>query len=120
MAIIVGTSIYADAVAVEPTVTTLEGADTLSYLGKKKKQLLEVANATGGSLTITLLGDAASAFSVPGYGEVDPTAGYQFTVADGETFSVLLSGVDKFINDADGSISVTGGTGATAVLYNIA
>lgn len=120
MATITATSITANAESVTPTVTTLEGTDELTYTGKTKRQLLVVTNATGGSLDIVLLGDAAAAFDIQGYGEVDPTAGYTLTVADGTTESIMLSGIDKLASDDDGVISVTGGTGATAVLYNVA
>lgn len=116
MATIVSTSVKADALKVEPTTTTLDGTDTLTYLGKHSRQLLVLHNATGGALNILIDGDESAAFNSPGYGQVDPTSGFPIAVADGETQTILLSGIDKFLA---GTIAITGGTGATAELYDI-
>ena len=120
MATIVATPISANAVSTLATETILEGTDVLLYTGKTKCQILEITNDTGDALTLNLVGDASASFSVQGYGEVDPTSGYDMAVADGEVRSVILSGLDKFLTDADGSIAITGGTGAVAKLYEIA
>ena len=120
MATITATNVTASGAGVTVTSTTLDGTDDLVYTGKTKKQLLVLNNDTGGDLNVLLVGDAAAAFTVQGYGEVDPSAGVTIPVVDATTVSVILSGVDKYLTDADGSIAVTGGTGIVAELYNIA
>lgn len=119
MATITATSATANGSGVTVSSTLLDGTDDLVYSGKTKKQLLVLNNDTGGDLNVLLVGDAATAFTVQGYGEVDPSAGVTIPVLDGTTVALVLSGVDKYLTDADGSISLTGGTGATAELYNI-
>jgi len=119
MADITATVATADGSAVAITSTTLTASDTLTYKGQTGKQLLILTNGTGSSVDVTLLGDAVSAFTVVGYGEVDPTAGKVVTVADGTTVVVVLAGLDKYLTDADKIISVTGGTDVVAQLINL-
>jgi hypothetical protein len=100
--------------AVTATVNTLGASDTFTF-DDSKDQLLVLRNGTGGALTPTLTGADAEAFGVAGYGSIDPTSGYSAgSIAAGATKTIRLNSIKKYLT---GVVTVTGGTGISATLY---
>ena len=98
------------------TVTTLDGAtDTLVY-NQGGDPILELHNPTGGGLTPTIIGDAAVSQPCPGVGDIDTSLGYKFAaaIAAGTTVTIKLDSIRAYLR---GNISITGGTGLEAILY---
>lgn len=96
------------------TKTTLTASDTLVYK-PNTSQILELANSSGGSLTLNLKGSQATTFNVDGYGTVSVAAGKNIVVADGATVAVNLDTIVKYLTGT--SVLATGAAGLTAVLY---
>lgn len=91
----------------------LGASDTFTYVqGVNSKLILQ--NPTAGSLTITIDGASGTTVDVPGTGTTfSVAAGLAVTVAAGTTKVVRLDTIPSYLQ---GIISVTGGTGAVAIL----
>lgn len=99
------------------TRTTLSASDTLAYVKGTNMQMY-LANNTGGSLTATLVGDAAAAtYVVPGTGGAllspAPSAGKAIVVAANGSVEISLDDLSLYLQ---GNITVTGGTGLIATV----
>ncbi len=96
------------------TTTTLGASDTLTYLDGTK-QLLVLANPTGGNITVTIDGDGGTTITPPGFGgTVSVSSGKSITVNAGTTKAVRLDTISAFLQ---GTVAVTGGSGLVASLY---
>lgn len=114
MAVIVQTAL---AGIVELVRTTLSASDTLTYV-PNSGQVLEVANNSGGSLTVVIKGSAPSAtFPIPGSGGsvVDLSAGKSVVIGVNKTFRVALDSISSYLTGTN-VVTVTGGTAAIATL----
>lgn len=99
------------------TRSTLTAADTLAYVKGQNMQMY-LANNTAGSLTATLIGDAAPAsYVVPGTGGAllspAPSAGKAIVVPAASSVEIALDDLSLYLQ---GNISVTGGTGLIATV----
>lgn len=97
----------------EQTPTTLGASDTFTYV---PGSYLYIANVTAGTIQPTIDGDGApSALEVPGAGTKDLSAGYQWatTVAIGDHTVIPLDTIKEYLA---GTIAVTGGDGAEAII----
>jgi hypothetical protein len=82
-------------------------ADTL-IVKEGGKQRLVVTNNTGVSALVTLLGDTATTVPCAGLGDpVDVSAGYQFTVADQEVFTLSLASISAYLPDSENEPDLT-------------
>lgn len=103
---------------VSVTEVTLDGTagDVLTY-NANGNAILTLRNATAGALTPIIDGDGGSTLSVPnpGLGIVDVSAGYAVgSIPAGEVRAVRLDSIKAFLS---GVITITGGTGLVATLY---
>lgn len=118
MAVIAQTNgaISADA-AVALTRTTLTASDTLTFV-RGAGQVLVLTNPTASVITVTLTGTAPFTLRPDGFGGAVSTAGGKAVAvaANGSTL-VVLDDIWAFL-DGTGAVTVTGGTGAFAVLYS--
>lgn len=97
------------------TETTLTADDTIPY-DAKKRQLLELRNPTGGSLTVTIDGDGGTTLAVPGLGApVSVTGGYSIAVPAGQSRAVVMSTVAAYCK---GVVHLLGAAGLAAKLLN--
>ena len=97
------------------TETTLTASDTFTYEAGTG-QILIIRNDTGGAITVTIDGDGGSTVAVPGIGDVDVSSGYSTgSIADGNLVAIPLDTIKRYLT---GTIAVTGGSGAEAVLLN--
>lgn len=94
---------------------TLTASDTLT-VKPGKLQLLMLRNGTAGALTVVIDGDGGTSVTVPGIGSVAVSGGYSIALAAGESKAVILSSISAF---TQGTVAVTGGTGASAQLIEI-
>lgn len=98
------------------TESTLTASDTIT-VAPGKCQLLALRNPTAGSLTVAIKGADVTTASIPGYGgAVSLAAGYQITLAANEQKAVILSTISLYLQ---GVVSITGGTGIKAQLFDI-
>lgn len=96
--------------------TTLSASDTITF-SAGKKQLLVLRNPTGGSLTLKIDGDGASAaYQVPGAGSIDLTGGYDIAVGAGLSRAVVLSTISGY---CAGVVTLTGASGMIAQLFDL-
>lgn len=100
------------------TVNALSASDTLAY-DSSKSQMLELRNTTASPVVVTIDGSAApAALAVPGTGgtTLDLTAGKAVTVPGviGATTMVPLNSLSNYLQ---GTITLTGGVGVTAIVY---
>ncbi len=96
--------------------STLSSSDTIT-INEAKKQLLVLRNPTGGSLTLKIDGDGASAtYAVPGAGTIDLTGGYDIAVGAGLSRAVMLNTIKGY---TVGTVTLTGASGMIAQLFNI-
>lgn len=96
------------------TTTTLGASDTLTY-SSGTKQMLELHNTTGGSLTVTITGSTATTISPPGYGgTISVASGLAIVLAAGVAKIVNLDTISAFLS---GTITLTGAATLTARLY---
>lgn len=106
-----------NAVSTSQTVTLAKldlstGPHTLEFTGKG--QFLTILNGeSSASLVVTLDGQNVGNVDVPGQGEVDNSAGKQFTVAAGASLAINLYAFRNFLGNAGNTVDVTI-TGATA------
>ncbi len=101
----------------ELTRTVLGASDTLTYVANSS-QILNLANGSGGSLTVAIKGSAPSAtYPVAGSGgtTVDLTAGKSIVIANGKTFEVNLDAIAAYLT-GNGTVTITGGTAIVATL----
>jgi len=113
MATIAQTTIADKIGAFQVTETTLTASDTLVYAAGTN-QRLTLRNPTGGSITVTIDGSGSTTITPNGYGQtLDVSAGYQVVLAAGVTKCVNLDKISAFLQ---GTVAVTGGTGAFATL----
>lgn len=98
------------------TRVTLTASDTLTY-SSGAKQMLILTNPTASVITATLVGTAPEAVLVPRYGGTVSTSGGKAIAipANGAT-AVPLDTIGAFLA-GNGTVTVTGGTGAYASLY---
>jgi hypothetical protein len=97
--------------------STLTASDTFTY-SSNSNQILVLRNGTGGALTVNLLGNAATTVAVPGYGNVTVSAGYSTgSIAAGATVTIALNTIAAYLSGT--SVTVTGGTGISATLYQL-
>lgn len=100
---------------VQATSTTLDGlTDTFTFTSSKT-QILTFLNNTGGSLDLNINSDGPTSHYCPGVGTIDLTSGVTQTIADGETFTLKPTTIREYLQGDN--ISLTGGTGITAYLY---
>ena len=97
------------------TTTALTASDTLVY-DITKNPLLVLENTTGSLVTISINGSTNTSVAPDGYGStISTTSGKTIAVAANATVAVKLNSIRAFLN---GNVTVTGGTGVTASLYN--
>jgi|ERR1044071_948183 hypothetical protein len=104
------------AAAINPTVRALSASDTLTY-AQGAGQVLELFNTTGSPVVVTLTGSAPdTSVPVSGYGSVSAAGGKAVTVPANAWTVVPLDAISHYLAGT-GTVTVTGGTGVTAVLY---
>jgi hypothetical protein len=116
MAAITG-STFKGVTAMPVTITrnALSASDTLTYIDGRG-QILELYNTTGSPVVVTITGSTATTVAPSGYGgTVSVSAGKAVTVPATSTVAVNLDQIAAFLS---GTITLTGGTGVTAHLYN--
>jgi hypothetical protein len=96
---------------------TLTASDSVA-LDLSKKSILVIENASGGPLTVNVVGDTATSYTCSGVGSIDLTGGLDFVVADGTTFQAPLNATYKQWL-GDGNLTITGGLAATAYVLEI-
>lgn len=98
------------------TPTTLTASDTLTYV-PGSGQVIQLYNTTGSIVTVTFTGDAPTPLNPTGYGGSVSTSGGKAVAvpANGWTF-LTLDSIGLFITGT--TVTVTGGTGVKAALYN--
>lgn len=116
MAIIARTSLQGSGSrAVTPT--TLTASDTLVYGGSGSREILELRNGTAGALTVTIDGADGSTVPVAGFGSVSVAAGFSTgSIAAGAVVAIPLDSISAYLQ---GVVTVTGGTGITAIHYTM-
>ena len=116
MALIAATAFKALKTApVTITRTTLGASDTLVYI-PGSGQVLELFNTTAGLVTVTITGSGATTISPDGYGgTISVAAGKAIAVPASSTVAVNLDNIAAYLA---GAVTLTGGTGVTAHLYN--
>jgi hypothetical protein len=98
---------------------TLTASDSFTYV-PNTNQVLELHNNTAGPLTAVIKGSAPSAtYPVPGAGgtTIDLSAGLSITVAASASVLVALDAHAAYLA-GNGTITVTGATGMTAILLS--
>ena len=97
------------------TQNTLTASDTFVY-DPTKNQVLLLRNATAGALTVNIVGNTATTVQVPQLGPVTVSTGYSTGSIAATTgyVSVPLNSIAAYL--AGTSVTVTGGTGISAVL----
>ena len=95
-------------------IATLSADDTISFK-PMKKQLLVLTNTTGGALSATLDGTAATTVAVPGVGSISVAAGLVIALPAGESKAVVLSTVGAYCK---GVVHLLGGAGIKAQLFD--
>lgn len=97
------------------TVNTLTASDTFTYT-KGSGQILYIDNVTAGALTINIDGDGGTTVPVGGIGSVSVTSGYTLpSLAAGASTVIPLDSIFAYLQ---GTIAMTGGDAAEAVLMN--
>ena len=98
------------------TETTLTASDTFTYI-PNTGQSLRLRNVTGGALTVTITGSTSVSQTYPEGGVVNYAAGYSTGSIAATTGDVIipLDSIDGYLS---GTITVTGGTGIKASLFN--
>lgn len=99
------------------TVNTLSASDTFVYRNSSN-QVLVLRNGTAGPLTVNLLGSSASTVAVAGVGNVSVATGYSTgAIAAGATVTIALNTISAYLTGT--SVTVSGGTGISATLYQL-
>jgi hypothetical protein len=95
------------------TRTTMTASDTLVY-NAGTRQMLTMANDTAGSLTVNINGATAVSTVPNGYGKaINNTGGYVVSLSVGDVKQICLDDISMFLQ---GTVTITGGTGAKATL----
>lgn len=95
--------------------TTLSADDTIT-MNTGKKQLLNLVNDTGGSLTCTIDGSDGTTVQVDGIGSVSVAGGLAIVVPAGESRAVVLSTVRSY---CQGVVHLLGAATLKAQLFNL-
>ena len=99
--------------AEEAIVPTVLGASDTVKVSLSRSSILVINNASGGSLTVNVLGDTATSTVCAGVGTIDLTGGKDFVVADATQFKIPLN--TKYQDWlGDGNLTITGADTATA------
>lgn len=99
------------------TRTALTASDTLSYT-RGAGLVLGLYNTTAAAVTVTLVGSAPTNLTPDGFGGVVSTAaGKQIQVPASGLTIVELDDIWAFLTGT-GTVTVTGGTGLVAFLFN--
>lgn len=102
--------------AVNLTRVTLTASDTLTYT-PGAKQMLVLTNPTASVVTATLTGTAPVPVFPQGFGgSVSTSGGKAIAVPANGSTAIYLDSISAFL-EGTGAVTVTGGTGAFAVLY---
>lgn len=106
------------------TITATELTTSDDFIFKKgARQILQLANDNSlGDVDITIVGDeASSSVLLPGTAvTVDASAGYTFTITDGDTVAINLQSISKYLEDSDNNPTITSSVaGVFAVLYTL-
>ena len=102
--------------AVNLTRVTLTASDTLTYT-PGAKQMLVLTNPTASVVTATLTGTAPVPVFPQGFGgSVSTSGGKAIAVPANGSTAIYLDSISAFLAGT-GAVTVTGGTGAFAVLY---
>lgn len=113
MATITATSMQGTGQRAVTEVTLTGTADTFVYKASKKP-ILVIRNATAGALTPVIDGNGGTTIPVPGYGNLDVSAGYSVgSIAAGAVRAIPLETISAFLQ---GTIAITGGTGLVCSL----
>lgn len=113
MAVLAPINVASGIGAITSTPTVLTAADTLVYK-QSVTQLLNLANTSGSSITLTIDGDAGTSVTVDGIGPVSVSSGLAITVPNNEARSVRLGSIRHYLQ---GTVNLTGGTGLRAQLF---
>ena len=97
------------------TGVTLTASDTIA-LNPNANQFLVLTNTTAGALTATLVGSAATSQVVPGFGPVSLAAGYAIAVPANTAKAIKLKDIALYLQ---GNVSITGGTGLNAKMFDL-
>lgn len=96
------------------TETTLNGTDSFTY-NPDRRAVLAFRNPTAGALSPVIDGDGGTTVFVAGIGNVSVASGYAVgSIAAGGSVAIPLDTIKEFLR---GNISITGGTGLVARLY---
>ena len=98
------------------TKTTMTASDTFTYI-QNAGQLLVLRNTTAGALTVTITGSTAQSQTSPDGGTTNYAAGYSTGSIPATTGEVAIP-LDSIKGYLQGTLTLTGGTGITAVLYS--
>jgi hypothetical protein len=115
MALIVKTNMNSTT-AVNVVSTTMTASDTFVY-DPSKRAFLELRNPTGGVLSPVIVGSTNVAVPVSGYGLAPVAGGYTGIGGIPATTGrvcIELASIAQWLN---GTITVTGGTGLIATIY---
>lgn len=99
--------------AAAPTVLT--ASDTITF-DPTKKQLAVFRNPTGSAINATIDGNAGTTVNAPGLPPIDVSAGYVVAIPANSTRAVVLSSIAAY---CQGTVAVTGGTGAELTIYDL-
>lgn len=102
--------------AVNLTRTALGASDTLTYV-QGGNQFIGMYNTTGSPVVVTFTGTAPVTLTPAGYGGDVSASGGKAVTVPATGFTLLnLDDIYNFIA-GNGTVTVSGGTGVTAVLY---
>lgn len=102
--------------AVNLTRTALGASDTLTYT-VGGNQMLALYNTTASPVVVTLTGTAPTTLAPTRYGGDVTTSGGKAVTVPASGFTIVnLDKIGAFL-DGTGTVTVTGGTGVTAVLF---
>lgn len=86
--------------AVQVTAQTLDTTNDFVFK-PGSRQVITLTNDTGGSAVVTVVGDEAGTLYCPQLAmSVDASTGYQFTIADGESFSLAPESIKGYLSDS--------------------
>lgn len=96
--------------------TTMTASDTLVYT-PGTNQKLRLRNVTAGALTVTITGSNAVSRTYPEGGTVNYAAGFSTGSIAATTGDIAIE-LDPIAGYLDGTVTLTGGTGIKASLFN--
>jgi hypothetical protein len=95
--------------------TTLTASDTLTYIPNTDQKLI-IRNTTAGSITVTIDGADGTSVNLPGYGPLTVSSGYVPSAIP--VGGVRMISLDSIFPYLQGTIAITGASGARAILLN--